>query len=374
MYIHERPEWPEYRYDLGALMRDLEYANLRRGRLYGVLEAIGFDGVRSQDVDAITEELVKSSAIEGERLDLAVVRSSVARRLGVDRGGIVGSDHYVDGLVEMAMDAAKRFNEPLTAERIFNWHAALFPSGRNAYGSIAVGRWRDDAHGPMVVASQKGSREIVHFEAPHADRLPAEMGRFLDWFEATNETSLVLKAGIAHLWFETLHPMDDGNGRIGRNVMDLLLARADQQPHRPYSLASQIHRHRDEYYDTLEASQRGNLDYTRWLAWYLRMLCLSLDDAIAAVSAAMERNRFWQVHRDQPLNERQRKAIARMLMGWEGRMTNRKYARLTTCSDATATRDLADLVAKRMLRHDGAGGRSTAYELVPVAELDELTV
>lgn len=367
MYIHQLPDWPAYTYDTGALLPSLETAHTRKGRLFGVLDAIGFDGIQDQDIEAITQELIKSSAIEGERLDLETVRNSVALRLGVDRGGLKGTDHYVDGLVEMAVDAARRYDQPLTAERIFNWHAALFPTGRNAFGRVKVGDWRDDAQGPMVVASQKRGREVIHFEAPSADRLDEETAIFLQWVEGKNEASLVLKAGIAHLWFETLHPMDDGNGRIGRNIMDLLLARADEKPHRPYSLASQIHLERDVYYEMLESTQKGNLDYTKWLVWYLHALTEAIEDAIKTIGQAMERTRFWQHFHETELNERQRKAISRMLMGWEGRMTNKKYAQLTTCSDATATRDLGDLVMKGVLRTDGAGGRSTGYELAPIA-------
>lgn len=364
-YIHELNRWPTYTYDPAALLSDLEKVNMRRGRLFGVLEAIGFDGLQEHDVQAQSEELVKSSAIEGERLDIETVRSSVARRLGVERGGLRGSDHYIDGLVEMAVDATKNCHQPLTAERIFNWHAALFPTGRTIYGELTIGNWRDDANGPMVVASHKKGREIVHYEAPSADRLPGEMATFLKWVEAKNEDSGVLKAGIAHVWFETLHPMDDGNGRIGRNIMDLLLARADGKAHHPYSLASEIHRHRDAYYDVLEATQKGTLDYTAWLSWYLTVLIGALDAATEAVGRAIERTRFWQHVKDVPLNERQRKAISRMLMGWEGRMTNKKYSKLCECSVATATRDLGDLVEKAILRSDGAGGRSTGYELMP---------
>ena len=365
-YIHELAGWPDYTYDTATLLPGLEEANTRRGRLLGILEAIGFESTREHDIEALTEELVKSSAIESERLDLEIVRNSVARRLGVERGGLTGTDHYVDGLVEMAVDAAQRYDQPLTPERIFNWHAALFPTGRNAFGPVKVGDWRDDTKGPMVVASQARGREIVHFEAPPADRLPKETAQFLTWFESPNERSLVLKAGIAHLWFETLHPLDDGNGRVGRNIMDLMLARADQISHRPYSLSSQIHQDRAGYYEILEATQRGGGDYTEWLAWFVESLSRALDDASETISQAMARTRFWQHNKNVELNERQRKVISRMLMGWEGRMTNKKYARLTSCSDATATRDLVDLVAKEILSTDAAGGRSTGYELVSV--------
>lgn len=366
-YIHELGQWPVYTYEPAALLSDLEEVNLGRGRLFGILEAIGFDGLREHDVEALSEELVKSSAIEGETLDIETVKDSVARRLGVDRGGLASSDHYIEGLVEMAIDATQRYDLPLTAERIFNWHAALFPTGRNAYGPVIVGKWRDDANGPMVVASQKTGREVVHYEAPPAQRVPGEMSAFLKWVEEKNEESAILKAGIAHVWFESIHPMDDGNGRIGRNIMDLLLARADQKTHRPYSLASQIHSNRDAYYDVLESTQKGALDYTEWLAWYLKILLNTLDVAVQTLGQAIERTRFWQNIKDLQLNDRQKKAISRMLMGWEGRMTNKKYASLCDCADATATRDLTDLVDKSILRSDGAGGRSAGYKLVTIA-------
>lgn len=363
-YIHERKRWPNYRYDTAALLPSLERVTLARGRLFGVLEAIGLDDKQEHNVAALSAELIHSSAIEGEHLNPESVRSSVAKRLGVERGGLASTDHYVDGLVEMTLDAAQQYDQPLTEERIFRWHAALFPTGRNAYGPVNVGRWRTDEDGPMVVASQKRGREVVHFVAPSSDRVPQEMSQFLAWVEDKNEESLILKAGIAHLWFETIHPLDDGNGRIGRNIMDLLLARADQRQHRPYSLASQIHAHRADYYNTLEAAQRGNLDYTPWLEWYLSILNETLDAATSNVNQAVERSMFWQRAKDVPLNDRQRKAVSRMLMGWDGRMTNRKYSRLCDCSTATATRDLNDLVEKSILRLDGAGGRSTGYELV----------
>lgn len=363
-YIHELPAWPRYTYDTGALLSDLEEVNRKRGRVFGILEAISIEGMQAHDVEALTEELVKSSAIEAEKLDLETVRPSVARRLGLEVGGLsTGTDHYIDGLVEMAVDAAKNYDNPLTSERIYNWHAALFPTGRNALGPVKVGGWRDDSKGPMAVVSEKHGRETIHFEAPSAHRLDTEMHNYLHWIEETNEPSPVLKAGIAHIWFETLHPMDDGNGRIGRNILDMLLARADQKAHRPYSLSTQIHANRNAYYDILEATQKGNLDYTEWLQWFLTVLSSSLEAATITVSRAMERTRFWQGIKDIPLNERQRMVISRMLMGWEGRMTNRKYARVCKCSDATSTRDLVDLVSKGILRNDGLGGRSTGYEL-----------
>lgn len=364
-YIHQLENWPNYTYDAKALTSALEEASARRGRLFGALASIGFDSLQERDIEAITTELVKSSAIEGERLDLETVRSSVAGQLGMATGARARRDRYVDGLVEVAIDATKNYREPLTAQRIFSWHSALFPAGRNLYGEVLVGRWRDDRRGPMVVSSRSRGREIVHYEAPGAERLPAEMAQFLDWFEAENEASLVIKAGIAHIWFETLHPLDDGNGRVGRNIMDLMLARADDEPHRPYSVSASIEQDREAYYDVLEASQKGNLDYTPWLDWYLASLSRSLAQASDAFDQALARTKFWNEIEDVEINDRQRRAVSRLLIGWEGKMTNKKYASLTRCSDATATRDLVDLVAKGILRTDPTSkGRSTGYLLV----------
>jgi Fic family protein len=362
-YLHQHKNWPAYSYDLKALVSGLELANKKRGLLFGTLQAIGFDGLRQQELQAITDELVKSSAIEGEALNAEIVRDSVARRLGLDAGGVTGTDHYIEGLVEMAIDATTNHGQPLTKDRILNWHAALFPTGRNVFGKVLVGSWRDDSKGPMVVASQKSGREIIHFEAPAADRLNHEMNRFIKWFEASNEKSLTLKAGIAHLWFETIHPLDDGNGRVGRNLIDLMLSRADNRTYPCYSLSSQIHKERLAYYEILERTQKGHGDYTEWLAWFIGCLSNALDSALITVSEAMKRTRFWQKHQGVPFNDRQRKIVSRLLVKFDGRMTNSKYAKIAKCSDSTATRDLTDLVEKQILVTDGAGGRSTGYIL-----------
>jgi Fic family protein len=349
-------------------MPKLESVLSRRGELFGKLGALGFEDLQEARLAAISAEVAKSSEIEGERLDFEVVRSSVAKWLGMSRAGLPGGDHYVEGVVAMAMDAAQNYAEPLTPERIFNWHSALFPTGRNAFGRLLVGTWRDDAKGPMQVVSRAGRRERIHFEAPSVNRLEAEMGWFLEWFEGANESSKVIKAGIAHLWFETIHPLDDGNGRMGRNILDMALARADERPHRCYSVSAQILRERKDYYDALEAAQAGSGDYTAWLEWFLGCFGRALGEAIETVGGAMNRARFWHVHRAAVLNERQRAVVSRMLMGFEGRMTNNKYAKLAKCSDATATRDLGDLVTKGIFSSDGAGGRSAGYVLAPIGD------
>ena len=365
-YIHQRAEWPHYTYDPARLLPLLEAAVLKRGELFGRLDALGFPDLEEARLDALTIEIVKSSEIEGEVVDLEVVRSSVANRLGVARGGIATGDHYVEGLVEMALDATQNHAMPLTVERIFNWHRSLFPYGRNSLGRVRTGEWRDDAKGPMQVVSGAGGREKVHFEAPPAARISHEMDRFLSWFAGENVASLVLKAGIAHLWFETIHPFEDGNGRIGRNILDMALCRADQRTFRCYSVSSQIRNERKGYYAALERAQSGDGDYTSWLEWFLCCFAQTLDAATRTVHAALDRTRFWQAHAGTRLNARQQGVVSRMLMGFEGRMTNRKYSKLAKCSDATASRDLNDLVSKGLLARDGSRGRSAGYIVRPV--------
>jgi Fic family protein len=365
-YLHQLTSWPKYTYDTNALVTRLEAAQTRRGLLFGKLSVLGFEDLQQTQLEAITAEIVKSSEIEGERLDLETVKGSVARRLGISRSGQPEGDYYTDGLAAMSLDAGQKWSEPLTEERLFNWHAALFPSGRNVFGKLRVGQWRDDSQGPMQVVSFVKNKEIVHYEAPAAKRLPKEMSDFLKWFESDKEPSKVLKAGIGHLWFETIHPFDDGNGRIGRNILDLALARADQLPYRCYSVSSQILKERSSYYDALERAQNGTGDYTDWLDWYLGCYGRCLNEAIDEVSAAMMRTRFWQVYKAVSLSERQRKVISRMLMGFEGRMTKEKYAKIGKCSGPTATRDLTDLVEKKIFASDGKGGRSSGYIIVPI--------
>ncbi|HEY3782181.1 MAG TPA: Fic family protein [Fimbriimonadaceae bacterium] len=365
-FIHQLQSWPAYTYDAHALVTRLEAAQTRRGLLFGKLSVLGFDDLQQAQLEAITAEIVKSSEIEGERLDLETVKGSVAKRLGISRSGQSEGDYYTDGLAAMSLDAGQKWAEPLTEDRLFNWHAAIFPSGRNVFGKLRVGQWRDDAQGPMQVVSLKRGKETVHFEAPPAKKLAKEMGLFLKWFESEKEPSKVLKAGIGHLWFETIHPFEDGNGRIGRNILDLALARADQLPYRCYSVSAQILKERNSYYDALEKAQNGTGDYTAWLDWYLGCYGRCLNQAIDEVGAAMSRTRFWQFHKAADLSARQRKVISRMLMGFEGRMTNEKYGKIGKCSVATATRDLNDLVEKRILIGDGKGGRSSGYIIVPI--------
>jgi len=363
-YIHRLSDWPRYQYDLRKIVPLLSAVIMRQGELFGSLKALGFEDLQDAKLQAIAEEVVRSSEIEGERLDPEAVRSSIAWRLGMSRGGVPSGDHHLEGVVDMAMDASERCDEPLTEERLFGWHAALFPTGRGAFGPLRVAQWRDDALGPMQVVSRPHTgKEKVHFEAPAADRIPTEMRAFLAWFEKEEEANGILKAGVAHLWFVTIHPFDDGNGRIARAILDMALARADKRPYRCYSISAQIRKERQGYYDALEAAQKGSLDYTAWLTWYLECLIRAIDDASATIGGAMARARFWQAHAQKNLNDRQRAGLARMLLGWEGKMTNKKWQAITKTIPKTAQRDLAELVELGIFERDEAGGRGAAYRL-----------
>lgn len=362
-YIWEAPDWPAWRYDLRALAGPLAAASHAQGLLLGRLADVGL-GLRDQaSLSALTDDVVKTSAIEGETLDTDSVRSSIARRLGMDIGALAPVDRHVEGIVAMILDATGRPEEPLTAERLHGWHGALFPTGRSGLASIRVGAWRDDATGPMQVVSGPHHRQKVHYQAPPADRLPDEMQRFVDWADGDSGEPLLIKAGLAHLWFVTVHPFDDGNGRIARAVGDLFLARADGSQQRFYSLSAQIQHARRAYYDVLEQTQKETLDVTAWLAWFLENLRQAIGHAQAALDAVLFKTRFWQHRAGQPMNPRQAKLVNRLLDGFEGQLTTGKWARIAKCSSDSALRDINELVALGMLRKTEGRGRSTAYEL-----------
>jgi Fic family protein len=327
------------------------------------MEGLGFQLRAEAVLDSLTEEVLKSSEIEGEMLDRDQVRSSIARRLGLDIGGLTSADRNVEGVVEMMLDATQGYDRPLTARRLFDWHAALFPTGRSGMSKIRVGAWRDDAKGPMQVVSGPIGKERVHYEAPAADRVRDEMKKFLEWFENDNSTDLVLKAGVAHLWFVTIHPFDDGNGRIARAIADMVLARSEHSPQRFYSMSAQIRQERKSYYEILEATQKGELDITRWLEWFLECLGRAFDRAETILATVLSKARFWESFAAVELNERQREIVNRLLNGFEGKLTSSKWAKLAKCSQDTALRDIEDLIRKKMLVKDAAGGRSTSYSL-----------
>lgn len=362
-YIHELPDWPNFRWDNELLAEQLASVRHQQGRLIGRMEALGF-GLRAEaNLETLTEEVIKSSEIEGEVLEKDQVRSSIARRLGMDIGALTPADRNVEGVVEMMLDATQNYAKLLTQERLFGWHAALFPTGYSNLSKIAVAKWRDDNTGPMQVVSGPIGKERVHFQAPAADHLQKEMNGFLAWFAKNEPIDLVLKAGVAHLWFVTIHPFDDGNGRIARAIADLLLARSENTPQRFYSMSAQIREERKSYYDVLEATQKGGLDITPWLEWFLACLNRAFDGAESTLAAVMKKARFWEVHASQPFNDRQRLVLNRMLNGFEGKLTNAKYAKLAKCSSDTALRDIDDLVKRGVLLKDAAGGRSTSYSL-----------
>lgn len=364
MYIYEREDWPHFRWSEAALATRLAAVRHRQGRLIGRMEALGFRLREEAVLQTLTEDVLKSSEIEGEVLDKDQVRSSIARRLGLDIGALTPSDRNVEGVVEMMLDATQHYEAPLTAERLFAWHAALFPSGRSGMARITVGAWRDDKSGPMQVVSGPFGRERVHYQAPPADRVAREMASFLSWFEGETQADPVMKAGLAHLWFVTIHPFEDGNGRIARAIADMALARSEHSAQRFYSMSAQIRIERNAYYEMLEAAQKGDLDVTAWLAWFLDCIDRAFDRAEEAYSAVLGKARFWERHLQTDLNERQRLVINRLLDGFEGKLTSSKWASLAKCSQDTALRDIEDLRQRGILVRDAAGGRSTSYSLV----------
>jgi Fic family protein len=363
-YIHELPDWPKFRWDQNRLAERLAAVRHRQGRLIGRMEALGFPLRSEATLENLTQEVLKSSEIEGEILDREQVRSSIARRLGLDIGGLTAAERHVEGVVEMMLDATEKYSEPLTAERLFGWHAAMFPTGRTGMKRIKVGAWRDDKSGPMQVVSGPIGRERVHYEAPPASRLAAEMKAFLDWFNGEAAIDPVLKAAVAHLWFVTVHPFDDGNGRIARTIADMALARSEGTAQRFYSMSAQIRQERNAYYDILESTQKGDLEITSWLEWFLGCLDRAFDGAERTLANVFRKARFWEKHAGTAFNDRQRDMLNRLLNGFEGKLTTSKWAQIEKCSQDTALRDIDDLVARGVLRKDPAGGRSTSYSLV----------
>lgn len=367
LYIWQAPGWPVLHYDLVKLASPLAEVARAQGLLLGRLADVGVALRDQASLAALTEDVVKTSEIEGERLNVDSVRSSIARRLGVDIGALAPVDRHIEGVVEMVLDATARCDGPVTAERLFGWHAALFPTGYSGMSKIRVATWRDDAKGAMQVVSGPYGRQKVHFEAPPAGALGTETASFLDWVNSATADPPILKAGLAHLWFVTLHPFDDGNGRIARAIGDLLLARADGSPQRFYSLSAQIQRERKDYYDILERTQKGTLDVTGWLAWFLGTLQRAVESAQHTLDGVLAKARFWQRWAGTPLNERQLKLLNLLLDGFDGKLTSSKWATIAKCSADTALRDINELMALDVLRKSEARGRSTSYELADVS-------
>jgi Fic family protein len=368
-YIHQRPGWPQLVWDDAALASVLAGVRHKQGRLLGRMEAMGFDLQSEASLAVLTSDVVKSSAIEGELLNSDEVRSSIARRLGLPVAGVAKVSRDVEGVVEMMLDATQRFAVPLTKERLFAWHASLFPTARSGMQRITVGAWRT---GPMQVVSGRYGRETVHFEAPEADRLETEMSRFIEWFNQPTAVDPVLKAGIAHFWFVTIHPFEDGNGRIARAIADMALARADGTKDRFYSMSSQIEAQRKDYYLQLEAAQRGDVNITRWLSWFLDCLDRAMDGAEQTLAAVHYKARLWQRINRGPVNDRQRLVINRMLNGFKGFLSTSKYAKLAKCSTDTALRDIRELLERGILVQNPGSGRSTSYRLADQTLLESL--
>ena len=364
MWIHEHKNWPSFTWDAGSLASKQADIRHRQGRLLGRMEGLGFELKREASLSALTNDVVKSSAIEGEHLNAGEVRSSIARRLGIAIAGLVPASREVEGIVEIMLDATQQFSKPLTKARLFDWHAALFPTGRSGMHKITVGGWRSIGAGPMQVVSGPIGKEKVHFEAPSAARLEKEMDAFLAWLAAEDDTDPVIRSGIAHLWFVTIHPFEDGNGRIARAIGDMALARADATSNRFYSLSSQINAEQKQYYDRLEAQQRGTPDITKWLSWFLDCLGRAISNAETTLGNVLFKAQLWDMVNQKRVNDRQRQIINRMLEDdFEGFMNTSKYAKLAKCSNDTALRDIQQLKACGIFRQNRGGGRSTSYRL-----------
>jgi Fic family protein len=359
-YIYELPDWPDFKWDSAALAEPLAAVRYRQGQLIGRMASLGFDLRREAELTALTQEILKSSEIEGEILDQEQVRSSIARRLGIDIGALPPIDRNVDGVVDMMLDATSNYNAALTTERLLAWHASLFTSARH---HIRAGAWRDDIKGPMQVVSGQIGRERVHYQAPPEDLLNNEIGRFLNWINGDSPVDLVLKAAVAHLWFVTIHPFDDGNGGISRTIADMILARSEQTSQRFYSMSAQIRVERKDYYNMLELTQKGTLDITQWIDWFLGCLSRSIDGAESLLDSILIKARFWELRMNESFNDRQRLILNKLLNGFVGKLTSSKWAKICGCSQDTASRDILDLLERGILSKDPAGGRSTSYSL-----------
>ena len=363
-YIHQVPDWPRFRWDHEALAAPVADIRHRQGRLLGRMESLGFSLQKEAELETLTLDVLKSSEIEGEKLPAEQVRSSIARRLGIETGGTVPAERDVEGVVEMMLDATQNFSKPLSNERLFAWHSALFPTGRSGMRKIIVGAWRNDADGPMQVVSGPVGKEKVHYEAPAAPLLGREMSAFLTWAnDSDDKTDAVLRAALAHLWFVTIHPFDDGNGRIARAIADWALARSENSPQRFYSMSAQIRQERNEYYEILERTQKGTLDVTPWMDWFLGCLGRAFDGTDTTLAAVLRKARFWESHAEVAINERQRGILNRLLDGFDGKLTTTKWAKLAKCSHDTALRDIQELIERGILMKDEGGGRSTSYSL-----------
>ena len=364
-YIYQQPDWPHFYWDESTELTSLliDIANMQ-GKLMGKMDALGFNLKAEASLEIISQDVIKSSDIEGEVLNPQQVRSSVAIRLGVDIPGLILSDKKVDGVVDLMLDATQNFNKPLTADRLFGWHHSLFPTGRSGLYTITAGGWRNDSAGPMQVISGGYGKQQVHYQAPDATVLDTEMAKFITWFNDNTFANPVIKAAIAHFWFVTIHPFDDGNGRIARAIADMQLARADGIPQRYYSMSAQIQKHRNGYYDILEKTQKNTLNITLWITWFLQRLKDALSASAEITGSVLFKHNFWVTVSGKLQNERQRFMLDKLLTNFEGNLIAAKWAKMCKCSADTALRDINSLIENNILRKSEAGGRSTSYELV----------
>lgn len=363
MYLYNNHNWPIFEWNSDKLLALLSYVRNRQGRLIGKMGALGFELRNEANLVILTQEIIKSTEIEGEFLDREQVRSSIARRLGLDISGLVYSERNVDGIVDLLLDATKNYDKELTEERLFTWHASLFPIGKSGMYKIIAGNWRDDSTGPMQVVSGVMGKEKVHYQAPPAAQIEKEMRIFFDWFNLEKNTDLVIKAAVAHLWFVTIHPFEDGNGRISRALSDMLLARSDEQSFRFYSMSTQIRKERNSYYDILEKTQKSGLDITNWLEWFLNCLLHSIENSEKLLEKIIYKHSFWIHHSKVNINDRQRKILNMLMDEFEGVLNTTKWSKIGKCSQDTALRDIQDLIEKGILEKSSKGGRSTIYEL-----------
>ena len=361
MYIYNNPNWPIFEWNNEKLLPLLSFVSKRQGKLIGKMGALGFELRNEANLEILTQEIIKSTEIEGEILDREQVRSSVARRLGLDVSGLVYSERHVDGIVDLMIDATRNYDKDLNKERLFSWHSSLFPSGRSGMYRILAGQWRDDSTGPMQVVSGALGKEKVHFQAPPAALIENEMRLFLDWFNLEHKTDLLLKAAIAHLWFVTIHPFEDGNGRIARALSDILLARSDEQSYRFYSMSTQLRKERNSYYDMLGKTQKGSLDITNWLEWFLNALLHSIENSENVLEKIINKHYFWVKYARININDRQRKILNLLMDDFDGVLNTTKWAKIGKCSQDTALRDIQDLIEKEILVKSNQGGRSTNY-------------
>ncbi len=363
IFIYQLDNWPNFTWEIDELVKLLGEARNLQGRLFGRMESLGFDLRNEALLETLTLDVLKSSEIEGEFLNPDQVRSSIARKLGMEIAGSVESDRNVDGVVEMMLDATQYCFKPLSVDRLFDWHAALFPTGRSGMYKITVADWRKDSTGPMQVISGAMGKERVHFQAPGSMIIEKEIQQFLNWFNDNNDIDLVIKAAVAHLWFVTIHPFEDGNGRITRALTDMLLAQSDKSNQRFYSMSAQIRQERKQYYEILEKTQKGTLDITEWLKWFLQCLVNALNSTDSTLTRVLFKANFWSNHLTVIINDRQKKLLNRLLDGFDGKLTSTKWAKIAKCSKDSAIRDINDLINKDILQKEAAGGRSTHYEI-----------